>query len=280
MNTNKEVSVKQALERGRKMLKLPSTIVPKLIIGLMILLAFFKLIAWQYALFSVPLSLFLFPLFYRSYRVTKWKLWAYEHTRNVHELKAKAVMLGIISEDVGFMERLFRTSAEKKKLEELQKKFQIPDLLKNRPEFPEETVLYYSQRHYLLAILFFSLGGLVSILSFLKKQNGFSLVVLITSICFVIINLTKRRKNEPGLILSDKGIKTFNRPFASWAEISNEKVIRGKVDDSDEFYFVFNDTSGEESIGIDRLSIKPLELFDLLIVYRRRFEEQRDELVE
>lgn len=280
MNSKEEVSVKEALERGKKMLNVPSDVVPKLIIGVIVFLAILNIVAWQYALFSVPLSLFLFPLVYRNYRVTKWKIWAYEHTRNVNELKAKAVMQGIISEDTGFLEKLFRTSAEKNKLEELQNKFQIPDTFIDQPEFPEETIFYYSQHQNLTAVLFFSLGGLVSLLSFLKTRNVFSLVVLIATLYLTLTNLIKRRKKEPYLILNNQGIKIFNRAFVSWTKISGEKVIRGKVDDSDDFYLVFNDGFDEESIGIDRLSVKPGELLDLLIVYRRRFEKQRNQLVE
>lgn len=69
MNSKEAVSVKEALERGNKMLNVPSAVVPKLIIGMIVFLAILKIVAWQYALFSVPLSLFLFPLIYRSYQI-------------------------------------------------------------------------------------------------------------------------------------------------------------------------------------------------------------------
>lgn len=166
MNNQEEVSVKQALERGRKMLDVPSSVVPKLIIGIMVLLTLLKVVAWQYALFSVPLSMLLFPLFYRSYRVTKWKLWAYEKVRNVHELKGKAVMQGIISEDHGFLERLFRTAAEESKLKELELKFRVPDLFTDNQGIPEETTFYYLVNNLILPVLLIILGVLGALYSF------------------------------------------------------------------------------------------------------------------
>jgi len=272
MNNTEEITVKQALERGRKMLNVPSSVVPKIISGMMVLLALLKVAAWQYALFSVPLSMLLFPLFYRSYMVTKWKLWAYEKVRNVHELKAKAVMQGIISEDPGFLERLFRTAAAESRLKELELKFRVPDLFIDNQQVPEETTFFYSANNLILPVLLIILSVLVSLYSFLKNEKEIAFLAVTATIILLFQTLRKRKEVALYLILNDKGIGTFNYPFIPWDAISGEKIIRGKVDDTSDFYLVFNTPSGEESLGIDHLSVKPAELLDLLKIYRVRCE--------
>ncbi|MGV3611360.1 MAG: hypothetical protein ACO1N0_10450 [Fluviicola sp.] len=276
MNVPEEISVKQALERGRKMLNVPSSVVPKVIIGIMVVLALLKVVAWQYALFSAPLSLLLFPLFYRSYRVTKWKLWAYENVRNVHELKAKAVMMGILSEETGFLEKLFRTTAAENRLKELEEKFRIPDVFDDQQQVPEETTFFYAVNNLMLPVLIIILCFAASLLCFLRNDKIIGIIVITGGIWLLIQSIRKRKEKAMYLTLSDKGIGTFNYPFISWDEISGEKIIRGKVDDGD-FYFVFNTPLGEESICIDNLAVQPAELLDLLKIYRGRFEAQRKE---
>ncbi len=278
MNDPEEITVKQALERGRKMLNVPSSVVPKVIIGIMVLLAVLKVVDWQYALFSAPMSLLLFPLFYRSFMITKWKLWSYEKVRNIHELKAKAVMMGIISEDTGFLEKLFRTAAAESRLKELEEKFSVPDLFSDQNQVPEETTFLYKVNNLILPVLMIILCVAVSLNCFLKNDKVIASISLIAASWILIQFIRKRKEKAMYLTLNDKGIGTFNHPFIPWDEISGEKIIRGKVDDPADFYLVFNTPFGEESIGIDNLSVKPAEILDLLKIYRERFEAKRRQI--
>ena len=42
---------------------------------------------------------FLFAWLYWSYGITKWRIWAFEYVRNVHELKKKAIQQGLVWKD-------------------------------------------------------------------------------------------------------------------------------------------------------------------------------------
>lgn len=114
----------------------------------------------------------------------------------------------------------------------------------------------------------------------MKNQKAIAFIAIIAAIILLFQALKKRKEVALYLTLNEKGIGTFNYAFISWEEISGEKIIRGKVDDNDDFYLVLNTTSGEERIGIDRLSVRPEELLDLLKIYRHRFEERQKQQLE
>lgn len=87
-NLKSNVSVDEALVKGRQMVTQP---VQTIIVGgviLTILMGWWKLIpVWGYPVgFLISLAL---ALLWWSVSVTTWRLWAFEHVRNVHELKKR-----------------------------------------------------------------------------------------------------------------------------------------------------------------------------------------------
>src|SRR5690606_8381098 len=72
-----------------------------------------------------------FAWLYWSYFITKWKVWAFENVRNVHELKRKAIENSLIWRDDVFFEKTeIRNTSDKQKLNKLDQKFQQKDIFK------------------------------------------------------------------------------------------------------------------------------------------------------
>ncbi|MNJ84650.1 hypothetical protein D3C87_21080 [compost metagenome] len=257
---------------GRRMLSYPVSISFVVIITSCILIFIYKILFWRIALLMIPVLVFLFQWIYRSYMLTKWKIRAYERTKDVKELKAQAILLGLISEQEGFLEKRLRTSEEKRKLEEFQKKSDNPGVFEDQPDVPKETVIDYSKRNHIAGTVFFTLGFIATLIMFWMKEQKYVLALLILSAYFIWRNVQGLFKNPPRIVLNEKGIETSDCGLVGWAFISDEKVVR-EDDDGESFYLVFNYPEGEEKISIGSLSRTPEEIHKLLKVYRGRFEK-------
>ncbi|WP_343632869.1 hypothetical protein [Fluviicola sp.] len=278
MNQQETVSVEKALKKGRSTITVPASVGSKAILGIFILFSVFKVIPWQVTLYAIPVVLLVFPWVYKSRMITKWKLWAYEYCANVHELKAKAIMQGIITETPGFLEEWFQNSAEKQQLKILQQKFAVPDRFIDRPDVPPETIFYFPRKKHLLPITLLGIASVISAIAFCLTGRVVSLIIPAITVCFILFVVFRRREDIIYLVLTEKGMEGFELPFTSWAVISRERIIRGEGEDSDYFYWVFDGPDGEKRVCIDTIEMKPADFYDLVKIYRGRFEKQREEL--
>ena len=122
------VSVDEAIARGKRILNYPIAIIQLTIILTCIgLMSFYNPPNW--VLLTGALSTFVIPWIYWSFMITKWRIWAFENVRNVHELKQLAIKEKLIWPDGSVFEKTeIRTSAEKEKLNALQSKFKENDV--------------------------------------------------------------------------------------------------------------------------------------------------------
>lgn len=272
-NKNKnEQSIEEALKMGRRMLDHTISVVWLIIIASCILIFIYKILFWRIALIMIPVLLFLFHWIYRSYMLTKWKIRAFERTKNIHELKAQAILEGLISEEEGFLEKLLRTPEEKRKLEERYAKSDHSGVFEDQPHVPEETSIYFLKWNYIRGTVFFTLGLIATQILFWMKGEKYTLILSALAVYYIWLYARKLFKNPPGIILSKKGIETPDCGLVGWDFVSDEKVVR-EYDDGESFYLVFKHPGGEEKISIRSLSQTPLELHKLLQVYRGRFEK-------
>lgn len=124
------VTVEQALSKGRWQLKyLPMIVTFSFICG-GIYLSYIKLLeGW-----IIPVGFllgFVSGWLVWSYFVNNWKIWAYENVRNIHELQRKAIEEKLVWEKGSWFEKTeFKNNQQKQKLKQLDKKFLEKDISK------------------------------------------------------------------------------------------------------------------------------------------------------
>lgn len=213
---------------------------------------------------------------YWSIRITKWRVWAFENVRNVHELKKRAVREKLIYAEGSFWNRTEIWSAtDREKWQSLQAKFNREDVFIDDLTVPGETIIYYSKG---------------------KTYTEMGVILLIMAVGIFLIVATKRyiigaigvlfcgywayrqyRKvtdTKPQIILSDKGIQTASTPFYEWSVIFNEDAIARSVGKTTIYYLVYDCPAGHVKLEIDELATDQKKLYNLLNIYRGRYQKR------
>jgi hypothetical protein len=143
---------------------------------------------------------------YRSIAITKWKIWAFNNVRNVHELKRKAIRDGIIGKDGSEWMR-WQTLEEKALLKQLEAKFEKSDIrvFVDDSSVPEVTEIFYSERRemsiYLLAIAFVTMGCIV-----VTDYIIWGILSLGLGTGFIYYGYKTENDNDPEIVVNSKGI--------------------------------------------------------------------------
>ncbi|KAF2342510.1 hypothetical protein [Flavobacterium tistrianum] len=262
------VTVEQALSKGRWQLKfLPMIVIFSFICG-GIYLSYVKLLeGW-----IIPVSFvlgFISGWLVWSYFVNNWKIWAYENVRNIHELQRKAVEEKLIWEKGSWLEKTeFKNDQQKQKLKQLDKKFLEKDIYKDDISVPKETAIYFSKIIILFFLLIYFGSILLGIYSLYEKQY-WGLILLGFGFYLTYNQIKKLLDKNPQIIINAEGIKLKDKKLVKWKGIQNDRVFTsgGKNRTT---YLAFNN----EMIDIGELDIKDQELEKLLQVYRVRSEKQ------
>ncbi|MDT7832463.1 hypothetical protein RQM59_08735 [Flavobacteriaceae bacterium S356] len=266
-----QISVDKAITRGHLMINLPVMIIMFGTPGVSMYLFSEKLIPnW-----SIGISFFLgFGLAwaYWSYAITKWRIWAFENVRNVHELKKKAIEQGLVWKDNSWFNKTeIKTASDQQKWTELEKKFEKKDIFKEDRSVPSQSIIYYSKiknTYEFLLMLLCLVGGLYLLI----KPDSYILGTLLTLVggYFGFKELKQVLDTNPQINLDNNGIKTINTEFKSWSEIKNEEVLMEGTGKSREFYLIYDYNEGFEKLKIDDFNISPKKLENLIRTYRIR----------
>lgn len=228
--------------------------------------------------FAGILLCFIFSWFIWSVQITKWKVWAFENVRNVHELKRRAISEKLIWPENSFFNRTeIWTSNDRKRWESLQAKFLVTDefIVEEDLTVPSETIVYYSKRVNYLEML----GGLlvlgVGIFMLINKQVLFGAIVCGMGIYFAIRNWKQAGNTEPQIVLNDEGMQTISTAFFKWEDIEEEDVLREYTGDDAAYYLVYKHPGGAERLNIEDYEITPGQLKKLMKVYRSRSIQYR-----
>ena len=117
---------------------------------------------------------FLLPAFYYLLMLPRWRIWALSNVRNVHELKQRAILSHLYPESHSFVWRLAIKSAQQVAiLEELQKKFNEPDVFEDDYSIPQQTE-YFTSKSNKLFFLIFAIASVITAIIFLKENNVFA----------------------------------------------------------------------------------------------------------
>ena len=268
---NEETTVDAAISKGHKMVLYPVIIIIIVLIGLTIYLESLKYLPIWGLIAGFILS-FIAAWFYWSIIITKWRLWAFENVRNVHELEKRAVQEKLIFRAGSFFEKTeIRNLSDREKWNLLQKKFDKEDEFHDDFTIPNETIIYFSKRTAYIGITVmlccFGIG-----IYLLTKTNSYitGTIMSLMGAYFGYQEYKKSKNTEPQIILSNKGIQTISTGFYNWSDIENEEAIIESSGKYSHSYLTYYYPSGFEKLEIEELDTNVKDLNKLLILYRGR----------
>lgn len=159
--------------------------------------------------------------------ISKWKLFAFDNVRNVHELRKRAIQESLLYPNSSFMEKMeFKSLNEQRKWNEIQLKFEQEDVMSENREIRKEIKIYYSIKK----TLYKSIGNLIitCFFLFLTIENEFSFIAIVFTIGAFLLFISKFKKlinRKPQLIINEKGIKEKTNEIMKWKDIENEQII-------------------------------------------------------
>ncbi|MGX7688159.1 hypothetical protein ACWA1C_13430 [Flectobacillus roseus] len=272
---NELVTVDEAIAKGHRMVNYPVFVIMIGISGLTLYLGSQNFIPeW-----GIPVGFILsFGLawLWWSIMITRWRLWAFDTVRNVHELKKRAVQEKLIWADNSIFEKTeIRRKADKEKWASLQHKFKKDDLFQDDLTIPNETIIYYSKFGN-----FIEMAGMLGCLGlgiFLIVEMDsyiFGSIISIIGAYSSVKEYKEATNTEPQIILNEMGIKTISTDFYKWSEIKKEEVIsRGHGKDT-KYYLTFYHPNGIEYLPIDDYETDQRNLNKLLILYLGRSKKK------
>ena len=272
---NETVTVDEAISKGHRMVNYPIMVIMFGTIGITLYLGSQKYIPTWGILVGFALA-FVFSWLWWSFMITKWRLWAFDNVKNVHELKKRAIQEKLIwANDNIFEKTEIRTVTDKEKLNSLSNKFNQEDVFLDDLTVASETVIYYSKSKNLfeMAIMLGCLG--VGIYLLLKTDSYIiGSILSIVGVYFGYKDYKEVTNTEPQIIINDSGIKTISTDFYSWNDIENEEVISKGSGEYICYYLTYNYPDGVEHLLINDFDTDRRSLNKLLILYRGRSKKK------
>ncbi|MFK7774629.1 MAG: hypothetical protein AB8F94_20990, partial [Saprospiraceae bacterium] len=121
----KQVTVKEAIRRGQRLINFPSLSI--MTIGFVFsILLFNEDIHKAIPIISLLSTIIILPWLYWSFAIVQWRIWAFSNVRNVHELKRQAIEGKLIwPDDSIFNTTEIRNSRQQTTLAQLELKFKL-----------------------------------------------------------------------------------------------------------------------------------------------------------
>lgn len=272
---NDSVTVSDAIRKGKQFILYPSV----LMILLPILFGVYFSVSYNnlnIIYIGIALGLIL-PFAYKFIVITKWKIWAFENVRNVHLLRKKAYEAGITfsQDNINYFE--FRSKIQKKKLEELDRKFLEKDVFNDDLLIPTEMIIHFSIFKAIINIIIWGCVLWFGIYLFNDIKYKFpSTIIIFVSIYFLFIKFKNLANRKPQILMNNKGIQIQNDEFISWFYIKNEEIVvqrnYGKIKMKKKYLSFFVENS-EKFVLINFYDISSAKLEYVLQVYRVRYQK-------
>lgn len=272
---NETVSVDEAISKGHKMVNYPVMVIMFGTLGLTLYLGAQELIPnW-----GLPIGFvlaFVFAWLWWSFMITKWRLWAFDKVRNVHELKKRAIQEKLIWADNSIFEKTeIRNTKDKEKLDSLRNKFKQDDVFHDDLTVENETIIYYSKsKNIFETIIMLCCLGIGIFLLLETDSSIMGSILAIVGAYFGYKNYKEATNTEPQIIINDKGIKTISTSFYNWRDIENEEVISEGSGKHTHYYLIYDFPGGAEHLLIDDYDTDIKNLNRLLVLYRGRNKTQ------
>lgn len=268
---NDSVSVDDAIKKGKRLVNYPGTTIMLGTLGICFYLGIQHIMPFWIVPLGFILS-FVFAWIYWSFMITKWRLWAFDNVRNVHELKKRAIHEKLIWPDDSFFEKTeIRSMADKEKWNALQYKFSKKDMFIDDFTIPNETIIYFSKSKNFTEMAI-CIGCFIVGICLIIGNNNYLLGIIMCAIG--IYYGYKKFKNatnkKPQIIINEKGIKTASTNFFEWKDIKYEDVVSTGSGKHTKYFFKYNYPNGCVELQIDDLDTNYDKLNKLLILYRGR----------
>jgi hypothetical protein len=212
-----------------------------------------------------------------SFAVTRWRIWAYTHVRNIHELMEVAVAEKLIWPKGSFFERTeMRTKAQRELLQQLEARFATPDEQEDDPSIPAETVVRYS-RVQMGFLLTWGLG-MIGFGAYLFTTEGSPLMPLVIAALGVWVSMDGGRKllrDRPVLVLDGEGITLADGRRIPWEQISSTKMVQRGTGRSTRQLLEVHHGGDRSELEIGSLDINKKALRHALKVHRLRWAQQQ-----
>lgn len=265
------VTVKQAIRKG----KLDLIFFPILIIfgtpviGVFLIL-FYELPPWVTLVFFV-LGFFLGSLYW-SYNVVKWKIWAYDNVRNVHELKHKAIQYNLIHTDNSWLNKTeIMNNHQREKLQQLEKKFLVEDVYEDDPSVPSEIKVSYSKWEALINFVVFGFLVLFGFIVINTESAFFGWGTIIIGTYYLFKNIRKLFRRTPLFTIGNKGITTSEFGSITWELIPYCYVeVRGIGKGAEKYFVFFAKGKGSHEVLLDETNISIEKLEEYIKIYKVR----------
>jgi hypothetical protein len=274
-----EISIDKAIKKGHRMINRPMLIICCItFVTFLSLNSFFEkhLITGLLFVILMLFSMILFPFIYRGFVLPKWKIWAFKNVRNVHELKKRAIQEDLLFEKQNIFTKIeFLSKKEKSEWKLIELKFDKEDIFIDVPTIPQETIIYFSKKKNIGAIIIMSICIWLSITVIIASKLEFTTIIL--ALLFLVIGLYFGYdyfkfflNSKPQIILTKEGIKTVSTKFEKWENVENEKVINEGKGKKPNFYLTYKYQNGTEKLRINRLTTNQAKLEKLMQIYRGR----------
>lgn len=122
------VTVEEAIENGKASINKPVQIIQLITLVLTVIIFYYlHFPGWAYIL-VIPAAIVV-PWIYWSFKITRWRIWAFENVDDVHSLKKRAIKAKLIWPDGSVFEKTeIRTKTDKARLKAIQEKLEILDI--------------------------------------------------------------------------------------------------------------------------------------------------------
>lgn len=267
------ISVDKAIKKGIYSVNLPALLI--FLIGLIASFAMAFILFRPYEMIVGFIVSYVLATAYRAITAAKWRNWAFDKVRNVHELRERALSEKLLypTNRLGFGIINYNSESQKKQWEQLHAKFQQPDIFMDDKSIPAETIIRYSVFKYAVWTIVFCLMTILGIYFCTLGQ----VITYITGIPLIItgaVNTYFKIKNmlnrAPQIVLNNDGLRTADTPFYKWDEIANEKTIREGTGKYAMYYLCYDHPKGSNRFQLKDLEINFIKLERLLRLYRGR----------
>lgn len=265
-----EVSVRQALSRGKFQL----VYIPIVIFIALLALPFFiapeEKIGW--ALAGGFAGGTILAWLYWSFAVTYWRIWAFGNVRNVHELRRRAIADKLIHPEGSMYSRTeIATASQKRKLLELENEFMKEDIFRDDRSLPKEFSIYISRSRAIVEVI---LGGILfvgAIWAATREESKFfaCISLLFFGTVLVFTGGNKLSIKKPLLTLNSDGIKSDEFGFISWSKVKSWNIVSR----SNSYDLEIN--GGEYTMNVSDLKIGIDKLKDIIEIYNSRYENSQ-----
>ena len=154
----------------------------------------------------------------------QWKIWAYTHVRNIHELQRRAVNENLIWKDSSFFNRFEIKSADQRiALKKLEARFDEPDELHDDVNVANSSYFYISKKKMYIklvaGILVLAFGVYLYFNAHTPKEKFIVYAAPVVATLLIFQAYKGFTNKKPILILDEEGIRLQKRGLMPWQDI-------------------------------------------------------------